>query len=410
MNNSVYTRTINSITATDSFKQKMIRLFENPVENKKTNSHVWEGITAAAVSLAFILTIIAALFYQQISNIGNTNNINELPMLTINENLGDYGFEGYMAYDINELKSGNPWTENDELKTLPVFKNQSKYSGKGYWTGGLSEKQMIQKVKKTASVMGLNIDKIENIYSKINAEDFYENYVPHLEGIIATCGDITIEARINGYTIISFQNEISLPDEYVFTFNDITEKQATKTMNYLLDKYKHLTNFKLPALTLLGDYTIDEKRLFSYSAYDNSGTLIERMLNYNFSQVYFNANAYDEESEGKLQSIWLLSNDILEKLGDYPIITAQKARSLLLQKKYITSVPEELPDEKHIAKVELMYRNDGFDEIYMPYYRFYIELSTMQQDNGLKTYGAFYVPAVDEKYIANMPLWDGSIN
>lgn len=45
----------------------------------------------------------------------------------------------------------------------------------------------------------------------------------------------------------------------------------------------------------------------------------------------------------------------------------------------------------------------------MPYYRFYVELPEEESD-GMKTYGAYYVPAVEEKYISNMPLWDGSFN
>ena len=29
---------------------------------------------------------------------------------------------------------------------------------------------------------------------------------------------------------------------------------------------------------------------------------------------------------------------------------------------------------------------------------------------GFKIYCAYYVPAVEEKYIANMPLWNGALN
>ena len=28
----------------------------------------------------------------------------------------------------------------------------------------------------------------------------------------------------------------------------------------------------------------------------------------------------------------------------------------------------------------------------------------------MKTYGAYYVPAVEQRYISNMPSWDGSFN
>jgi hypothetical protein len=46
----------------------------------------------------------------------------------------------------------------------------------------------------------------------------------------------------------------------------------------------------------------------------------------------------------------------------------------------------------------------------MPYYKFLVELPAMQRDNGLKTFGAFYVPAVKGEFLENMPLWDGGFS
>ena len=46
----------------------------------------------------------------------------------------------------------------------------------------------------------------------------------------------------------------------------------------------------------------------------------------------------------------------------------------------------------------------------MPYYKFYVELSDEERENGLKTYGAYYVPAVETEYITGLPLWNGNFN
>jgi len=46
----------------------------------------------------------------------------------------------------------------------------------------------------------------------------------------------------------------------------------------------------------------------------------------------------------------------------------------------------------------------------MPYYKFLVEMPTMELENGLKTFGAFYVPAVKGEFLENMPLWDGNFN
>lgn len=69
-----------------------------------------------------------------------------------------------------------------------------------------------------------------------------------------------------------------------------------------------------------------------------------------------------------------------------------------------------MPGKEYIKKAELIYRVDVRSEYYIPYYRFYIELPEAERDGGMKTYGAYYVPAVEGKYIENMPLWDGSFN
>lgn len=49
-------------------------------------------------------------------------------------------------------------------------------------------------------------------------------------------------------------------------------------------------------------------------------------------------------------------------------------------------------------------------ELLIPYYRFYVLLPDMKQDNGLQTYGAYYVPAITDEYISNMPVYDGHFN
>lgn len=41
---------------------------------------------------------------------------------------------------------------------------------------------------------------------------------------------------------------------------------------------------------------------------------------------------------------------------------------------------------------------------FMPFYHFLVELPKNESEDGMKEYGSFYVPAVDERYISNMPL------
>ena len=358
----------------------------------------WVSVAAACIVIAVIAVVIPK----------QSDDFPELPMLTISEDTGGYGFEGYMAHDISELQNGNPWSEADTIKSLPVFQNPTSYDSVGRAIKGLSADEMIQKARDTASAMGLSINSIsvrpteeelqreqEKIRSVPGNEDYEPNATP--SSVEAVCGDVTIEIEANGYVRVVFENGVQLPDEYSFTYYDTSEQQAKDVMQYLLEQYEPIVAMESPALDLFGDYNIYAQRSFSYNAYENSGGLTERILGYNFNRVSFSP-----DDDGVLWIIDRYSVDLSQKLGDYPIITAQKARELLLQKRYITTVPEELPDEEYIASVELIYRTSRHDEVFMPYYRFLVEIPTMQMDNGLKIFGAFYVPAVEEQYLSNM--------
>ena len=69
-----------------------------------------------------------------------------------------------------------------------------------------------------------------------------------------------------------------------------------------------------------------------------------------------------------------------------------------------------MPGEKYIAGVGLEYRTSRLDSVFMPYYRFLVEMPAMKEENGLKTFGVYYVPAVKSEYLENMEVWDGRFN
>jgi hypothetical protein len=349
------------------------------------------------------------------------------------------GFEGLIAYDISELiNNGNPWSENDNIIALPVFKNTF---------NELSADEMLRKATETAEVMGWDIDKLyiepseeqlQRERDKINSFNSWieekenmpddlkkENYMEYTETkpymAVAKCGEYTIEARWDGLVRIDFGDNyggsppgLILPDKYSFTYHNTTEQQAQEVMQYLLKEYNSFVNMKSPAIALFGDYNIYAQRIFSYTAYENDGDLIDKILGYHFDTVRFAPN-----DEGNLYIIDRNKTDLSEKISDYPIITAQEARELLLQNRYITTVPfdtvhydGDFIDENYIVAVELVYRTAPWEEVFMPYYKFYIELTGFQmlEELNLKNFGIFYVPAVKEEYLTNMPVWDGRFN
>ena len=95
-----------------------------------------------------------------------------------------------------------------------------------------------------------------------------------------------------------------------------------------------------------------------------------------------------------------------------PVLSALLLGGMLMSASCSTK-PAEFPGEEFIGKVELVYRSGSSEELLLPYYRFYVLLSdeyAPDTDNGLKTYAAYYVPAIADEYIAGMPTYDGRFN
>ncbi len=347
-----------------------------------------------------------------------------LPMLTISEESGGMGFEGYMAYDISELVNANPWNERAKLSTLPVYENKIKYD---IFQNASGHDLESMKAYLDELVDKLGMDKQTLVYDdNAPSENQIKATMGDLEAmgmlpvpdsyfdpteLSASDGSIKVTVSAHMDVTIVFEGGIALPPEYNFThhapLNDITKTAQYLKEKYLLGEFKDIIGMKSPETNIsIGDYNIYGEQNYDISFFEKDRNIVDSIINYNFKQVSFSCN-----DEGRLWIIGIDSNSCTEKIGDYPIISAGKARELLLQGKYVTSVVQwDMPGEEYIARVELVYRASNRNEFYIPYYRFYIELPEAEREGGMKTYGAYYVPAVEEKYISNMPLWDGSFN
>lgn len=324
-----------------------------------------------------------------------------LPMLTIPDvESSGMGFESWLGYDISQWDNANPWSESMEFSVLPVYRNGS-YNSTGKPVG-LSQADMQQKLE--TAIAALNLDSYD-----IETEQ---------ECLTANADGLKICAYADGMIEVWFENGRTLPAEYSFTLYDTDDAEAEQVLEYLSQEYSELIGLSEPKKVLSGSYImwndydeagnhITEPRFErEYALYDSAGNELEDILNYNFNCVRF----YPDDN-GNLSLIRIYSGlSCAEKMGDYPIISTVEAYELLLKGHYITSVPYAITDTELICKVELVYRNSRTEKTFLPYYRFYIELPEMRREDGLTDYGAYYVPAIQEKYIRNMPVWDGSIN
>ncbi len=396
-----------------------------PLTMTKPSKYPWIRWIPLAAVAAVCLLVVIPLWLNWIQP--NTPlQPSDLPKLTVNTELGAFGFEGYLAYDISELQNSNPWAEDNQLTTLPVFTNPNEYDRAGAPVDGLSPQEMLAEAEKIANLLGLEITSQNTSMYQVTAkcrgaeiEIQMDGHVlltlaperVHLAKEIGKLSDynsLTISFEY-GYEVIGealYSRGMPLPDGYSFTYENTSNEQALEITQYLFSEYGSFMGITTAGYDLAAAYTYDGvlTRLHTF-VFENAGSLTERILNYNFNRLYFAATEL-----GELGAISYYKADLSQKVGDYPIITAAEARQLLLENHYITSVPEAFPGEEYIAHVELIYRTGRLDTVFMPYYKFWVEMPTMELKNGLKTFGVFYVPAVQSQYLENMPVWDGSFN
>lgn len=373
----------------------------------KKKKSIWIKCGAAAACLCLAIAGFIAIGQQ---NEPSQNDLSGLPPITIPELVvGGMGFEGYLYHDISELKNENPWSESSQITALPVYKNGGFYdiTHAGIPAIVLSEAEMRECLDSAASELNLEI-----LSTTVLTEEDYTPYASSTAPIEihAKTDNGELHVSTNGNIVYLLPDDgLALPEEYTFTYSGKTDADAKKVLAYLSERYTDLLNFEEPKLLSYGDYDIYGNFDRRYIVYDAAGDETQDILNYNFRYASFSPS-----ETGKLYAIYLYDGlAAAEKIGDYPIITAAEATKRLISGQYQTSAPAEFPGEEFIGKVELVYRSGSSEEMLLPYYRFYVLLSdeyAPDTDNGLKTYAAYYVPAITDEYIAGMPTYDGWFN
>lgn len=381
-------------------------------EAKKRKRPVLSGWTKWVAAAACLCLAVGGLFVITRPG-GTTPDISgELPQIAIPkyESHG-MGFEGVMYYSSEELGNGNPWQEDIALDTLPVFRNGS-YDPSGAGVPfGLNEEEMIAELESAAKVLGLEILDTNADTNAAKSEDGTMIPGDTVYSIRAITGRGNLTVYANGSLVYDLPGGYELPDGYHFTYSNTSDSEAEAVMAYLTETYASFLNYDHPEIVLQGEYSFSGDYIRRYSVYDSGTDMTEKILNYNFRAAQF-----VPDDSGSLMLIELSDGLCMaEKLGDYPLISVTEAKEKLLDGQYQTSVPVAMPGEKYIAKAELVYRSGPREETLLPYYRFYVELQDadgwqMTQSNGLKTYGAYYVPAIQDDYISNLSTYNGYFN
>lgn len=365
---------------------------DRPVKKRTT----WRRWGAMAACLAVLLGV-GFLFFPRSSPDVPDPVPTELPTLPVSmgPSLGGYGFEGYYVRDISDLKNTSPSQIGSLPDTLPVFRNATG----GYPLQAATEEykaKMLTLCRSVAGRLGWDAENMTVVWDERNG-----GLVPTT--VTATGAD-GVKIEVDQFMTVT----ISYPDRNrPFSENVLpTYDDAHKLAEKLLAEYRDLMNFANPQICITGGYyNIDGEQSYDIAFVETGGTQTEELLEFFFHGAEFFCN-----EDGEPRIIRLRCTDLSDKVGDYPIITAQQAQAQLVAGHYITSCGLEMPGEAYIRKVELVYRTGEYDEYFMPYYRFYVELLEEVPVEGCMHLAAYYVPAVAEEYLAPLSTWDGRFN
>ena len=323
----------------------------------------------------------------------------ELPRLPLRLAVGGMGFEGLMARDIEELREANPWREDLGLTTLPVFRNAvpTDPAGAPLEGYGMTREEMEAFGEQLLAVLG---------DAAVAKEADYDDRC-RLEG-----SRYRLDVYSDGRVKITFLEPAALTEGLLATEAESREDWAA-ILEYLwpgLADLGEAVGITDPVWNIWGDYTYDGWQKWETEAYQGDSDPVQAILNYNFRAMNLAIGSETDSGNGDtLWLIWLHCPDLTQKAGDYPILSLEEARELLLEGRYLTTVPEnyrrEGLREEDIALEELVYRTEDMQEYFMPFYRFLVELPedpNVPMAQGLTTYGAYYVPAIPEEYLEDV--------
>lgn len=300
-----------------------------------------------------------------------------------------------MAYDISEIVSGNPWDPSLEISDLPVYRNlHPSYP----WPPEITEEHLTEMkafLTEIAGRLGIPEEELVITDDRPTAEMLETGKEDVITLVQAKWEDLQIQVSYDMTAEIRFLSGRSLPSAYHFSY-DASYEEMEAAARYLKEAYGEILSMEDPRISVEGgDYTYSgEPGSYSIRFYEGAGDSEEQILQYNFRQAEFWC-----DDSGRLAGIRMYNPDLTEMLGEYPVISVGEAKELLVEELNTAAAPDETPDPSRIRGGELVYRTAGTCEYFLPYYRFYVELSREKEEEGLNHYGIYYMPAVEREFL-----------
>ena len=239
------------------------------------------------------------------------------------------------------------------------------------------------------------------------SDDRDEHDPPREWGMRAEGGNASFLVYMDRDAQVLFTPDEPLPDS-IRSLDESSYEAMEQAAAWFVETYANLLDMEDPQICIEGgSYNIYAVQRYSIRIYDRGATAEESTMNYFFRYVTVALNHDDGEILLRYQD-----TDLSQKLGDYPIISEKEARKMLKNGNSITSTGYTLTGKEEIGRVDIVYRVGPYTVDYLPYYRFLVELPQEHfgHNNGTKTYGAYYVPAVNMAYLPDVTLWNGTFN
>ncbi len=305
----------------------------------------------------------------------------------------------YLNY--SELEQVSPW-KGAALETMPVYMSHSTDLN-------IDLDKMYARAREAAAALGIPEDSLEltDNYERL-AETIETNRkmakdagatdeeideminriirsVRSMTYVEAIGGGVRIQVDTSFGTYIVPDEPVKLPDGYNFT-KSATDEEKAALVEYFADKYKEILNFSKPTL---GRINADGIHI-----YDSDCDLTQQIVNYWINSACFGE---DHEKAGELSRMWFDTDDNCEKLGDYPILTAEQAEAILKSNKFDDKM--RMPADAKILKTDMVYKNlSGYTAV-MPYYEFYVETDDEPLFEADIVCTVYTIPAVPEEFI-----------
>jgi len=307
----------------------------------------------------------------------------------------------------------NPWHDTGHISELPVFRRHvvERYPGSGTPQDiQLTDEEWYQFIKDIEN-MGILIAQAAGIPA-----DEIETAINHVYMSFRPAGlDRFLHKWMNSTLVqIAFPPGAlpTLPANATLSETAPTG-QVQAAIEYLAELFDTVIPMQTPTLTqaeialdMGGPRTYVRQRFF-----DSGGSDLDALLAFNFGWV--EVLSFDPGSPQWMYiSLFPQGRHESLQLGNYPVITVEEAREMLLAGYFISErKDDEWPgvERAQEASAELIYYNQLFGtcDVIMPFYRFLLEVEPpLWWDNETpgewRFFARYYVPAIQQDYLEPM--------